>query len=74
MEFENVLQREEFVMQGCSLQGMFICIYTRIFVDEEIGGTLGMAKFVQRDEFKEMNVACAIDEGKPTLQGRKIFA
>jgi hypothetical protein len=53
---------------------MFSCIYTHIFVDEEIGGALGMAKFVQRDEFKEMNVACAIDEGKPTLQGRKIFA
>lgn len=53
--------------------GMLDCVYSRIFVDEEIGGELGMAKFVLRDEFKEMNVACAIDEGKTTLQGRKLF-
>jgi len=60
--------------RGALFKGMFSCIYICIFVDEEIGGALGMAKFVQRDEFKEMNVACAIDEGKPTLQRRKIFA
>ena len=38
-------------------------VYLTFIPDEEIGGALGMAKFVQRDEFKEMNVACAIDEG-----------
>lgn len=31
--------------------------------DEEIGGELGMEKFVKTEEFKKMNVACAIDEG-----------
>lgn len=38
-------------------------VYLTFVPDEEIGGELGMAKFVLRDEFKEMNVACAIDEG-----------
>eukprot|EP01116_Phalansterium_solitarium_P018824 TRINITY_DN510_c1_g1_i1.p1 TRINITY_DN510_c1_g1~~TRINITY_DN510_c1_g1_i1.p1 ORF type:complete len:410 (+),score=169.18 TRINITY_DN510_c1_g1_i1:50-1279(+) len=31
--------------------------------DEEIGGVLGMADWVQRDEFRRLNVAVAIDEG-----------
>ena len=31
--------------------------------DEEIGGTLGMGKFVEREEFKRMNVGFGLDEG-----------
>ncbi|XP_056000914.1 aminoacylase-1-like isoform X1 [Ostrea edulis] len=31
--------------------------------DEEIGGKLGMAKFVQHEEFKKLNVGFALDEG-----------
>lgn len=31
--------------------------------DEEIGGVLGMAKFIQHDEFKHMNVGFGLDEG-----------
>lgn len=38
-------------------------IYLTFVPDEEIGGALGMMKFVQTEEFKKMNVACAIDEG-----------
>ncbi|CAG2237335.1 ACY1 [Mytilus edulis] len=38
-------------------------IYLTFVPDEEIGGTLGMMKFVKTEEFKKMNVACAIDEG-----------
>ncbi|XP_078340765.1 aminoacylase-1-like isoform X1 [Crassostrea virginica] len=31
--------------------------------DEEIGGKLGMAKFVEHEEFKKLNVGFAMDEG-----------
>lgn len=31
--------------------------------DEEIGGKLGMAKFVQHEEFKKLNVGFGLDEG-----------
>ena len=34
------------------------------FKDEEIGGALGMKKFVQSDVFKAMNVGVALDEGE----------
>lgn len=35
-----------------------------VFVpDEEVGGYLGMAKFVESDEFKAMNVGFSLDEG-----------
>lgn len=33
------------------------------FTDEEIGGLLGMKLFVKSDEFKKLNVGCALDEG-----------
>lgn len=39
-----------------------------LFIDEEIGGKLGMAKFVQHEEFKKLNVGFALDEGKYTCR------
>lgn len=33
------------------------------YLDEEIGGKLGMAKFVQHEEFKNLNVGFGLDEG-----------
>ena len=41
------------------------------FEDEEIGGALGMRKFVQSDVFKAMNVGFALDEGK--INGFSVF-
>jgi len=38
-------------------------IYLTFVPDEEIGGALGMRKFVQSDVFKAMNVGFALDEG-----------
>ena len=32
--------------------------------DEEIGGHLGMEKFVHMKEFKNLNVGLALDEGE----------
>ena len=32
--------------------------------DEEIGGELGMGKFLEHSLFKELNVGMALDEGK----------
>ncbi len=37
---------------------LFTCI-----LDEEIGGKIGMEKFVHMKECKELNVAFALDEG-----------
>lgn len=34
-----------------------------LYLDEEIGGKLGMAKFVQHEEFKKLNVGFGLDEG-----------
>ena len=34
------------------------------FADEEVGGKLGMAKFVKTDIFKKMNIGFGLDEGK----------
>lgn len=33
------------------------------FVDEEIGGIEGMKKFVETNDFKNLNVGFSIDEG-----------
>lgn len=38
-------------------------IHVMFVPDEELGGHLGMAKFVTTDEFKAMNVGFALDEG-----------
>lgn len=38
-------------------------IHVMFVPDEEVGGLLGMAKFVLTDEFKAMNVGFALDEG-----------
>ena len=35
-----------------------------IHLDEEIGGILGMMKFVKHEEFKKLDVGFALDEGK----------
>lgn len=34
--------------------------------DEETGGEFGMQAFVKSDEFKSLNVGCALDEGYPS--------
>ncbi|XKL62507.1 hypothetical protein PGB90_002340 [Kerria lacca] len=41
-------------------------IHLSFVPDEEIGGELGMAKFVLTEEFKKLNVGFALDEGMPT--------
>lgn len=33
------------------------------FVDEEIGGNLGMGEFTKTQEFKDLNVGFGLDEG-----------
>lgn len=38
-------------------------IYVMFVPDEELGGQLGMAEFVNTKEFKAMNVGFALDEG-----------
>ena len=37
--------------------------YCPSHVDEELGGALGMGKFVEHEEFKHMNVGFGLDEG-----------
>lgn len=40
-------------------------LHTRLFpADEEVGGHKGMEMFVQRPEFKALNVGFALDEGE----------
>ena len=39
------------------------CFFLYPSIDEEIGGNLGMAKFLETEEFKKMNVGLALDEG-----------
>ena len=34
------------------------------FADEEVGGKLGMAKFIKTDIFKKMNIGFGLDEGR----------
>lgn len=41
-----------------------ICCY---FLDEEIGGALGMAHFVKTNEFRALNIGFALDEGLASL-------
>lgn len=36
------------------------------FADEEIGGEGGMKLFVTKQEFKDLNIGCAFDEGGPS--------
>ncbi|ODN03040.1 Aminoacylase-1A, partial [Orchesella cincta] len=40
-------------------------IHITFVPDEEIGGTNGMAKFVETDEFRQLNVGFELDEGGP---------
>ena len=35
-----------------------------MFTDEEIGGFLGMKLFIETEDFKNMNVGFALDEGR----------
>lgn len=42
--------------------------------DEEIGGKEGMWQIVKSDEFRSLNVACALDEGRGThTDGFSVF-
>lgn len=41
-------------------------VYISFVPDEEIGGTDGMKLFVTKQEFKDLNVGCAFDEGGPS--------
>lgn len=38
-------------------------VHTLWVPDEEIGGPLGMAKFVESEKFRQMNIGCTLDEG-----------
>ncbi|XP_039295717.1 aminoacylase-1 isoform X5 [Nilaparvata lugens] len=38
-------------------------IHLSFVPDEEIGGVAGMGEFVKSDEFRELNIGCALDEG-----------
>lgn len=38
-------------------------IHLTFVPDEEVGGKYGMEKFVQHEEYKKLNVGCAVDEG-----------
>lgn len=42
---------------------MFLNAYEPLLTDEEIGGVEGMRKFVHTNEFRDLNVAFALDEG-----------
>ena len=37
--------------------------YSHVFVDEEIGGKLGMKLFIKTENFKALNVGFSLDEG-----------
>jgi aminoacylase len=41
-------------------------VYITCVPDEEIGGKDGMAKFVETEDFKKMNVGVCLDEGVPS--------
>uniref|UniRef100_A0A8D9ADR6 N-acyl-aliphatic-L-amino acid amidohydrolase n=1 Tax=Cacopsylla melanoneura TaxID=428564 RepID=A0A8D9ADR6_9HEMI len=41
-------------------------IHVSFVPDEEIGGKDGMGVFVTTEEFKKLNVGCALDEGNPS--------
>ncbi|XP_014782659.1 aminoacylase-1 isoform X1 [Octopus bimaculoides] len=38
-------------------------VHLTFMPDEEVGGKLGMQLFIKREEFKQMNIAFALDEG-----------
>ena len=38
-------------------------IHLTFVPDEEIGGTNGMNKFIKTQEFKDLNIGLALDEG-----------
>uniref|UniRef100_A0A1B6D3W7 N-acyl-aliphatic-L-amino acid amidohydrolase n=1 Tax=Clastoptera arizonana TaxID=38151 RepID=A0A1B6D3W7_9HEMI len=38
-------------------------IHISFVPDEEIGGLLGMALFIKTEDFKKLNIGCALDEG-----------
>lgn len=37
-----------------------------LFADEEVGGADGMGAFIRMDEFKKLNIGCALDESLPS--------
>lgn len=41
-------------------------VYITFMPDEEIGGLMGMARFVQSNTFRAMNVGFSLDEGGPS--------
>lgn len=51
-------------------------IHVMFVSDEEVGGYLGMAKFVTTDEFKALNVGFSLDEGiaSPTEEFNLYYA
>jgi hypothetical protein len=48
-------------------QDYYFDIFCFKLKDEEIGGSKGMSVFLQSQEFQEMNVSLALDEGAATL-------
>ncbi|XP_010509616.1 PREDICTED: aminoacylase-1-like [Camelina sativa] len=49
-------------------------VYVTFVPDEEIGGTDGVAKFVESDTFKSLNIAIVLDEGLPSpTESYKVF-
>lgn len=41
-----------------------IHVYFDVLIEEEVGGILGMKKFVHHEEFKKLNVGFTLDEGE----------
>lgn len=47
-------------------------VYVSFVPDEEIGGELGMKEFVKTEDFRQMNVGFAMDEGLSSTQPNKL--
>ena len=78
-----LLQHTNFYYLGCDILFQSVCqrilnfnfynistLYA--FTDEEIGGFLGMKLFIETEDFKNMNVGFALDEGTCRLVDKRI--
>lgn len=55
----TVYKMKDFIL----IRNTFITSFNSIFFFKEVGGYLGMEKFVHTDEFKALNIGFSLDEG-----------
>lgn len=64
MKVSSTSTKNKLIYLGINWRYIAMLPFLVLYLDEEIGGKLGMAKFVQHEEFKKLNVGFGLDEGK----------